>query len=121
MDFVGNGTDIGISVPAKCWAVDCSFTGYKTAVLAYGEAWVNVTGCTFTDNQVGFHFNSTGQSASHDLYEDNRFLNNGTAVLLENVPTEMTIYFDGSVFSGNGTDIDNRCSHSVDTSGAVFE
>ena len=45
----------------------------------------------------------------------------GTAVLLENVPTEMTIYCDGSVFSGNGTDIDNRCGHSVDTSGAVFE
>ena len=99
----------------------CTFTGYKTAVLAYGEAWVNVTGCTFTDNQVGFYFNSTGQSASHDLYEDNKFLNNGTAVLLENVPTDMTIYFDGSVFSGNGTDIDNRCNHSVDTSGALFQ
>ena len=42
-------------------------------------------------------------------------------MLLENVPTEMTIYFDGSVFSGNGTDIDNRCGHSMDTSGAVFE
>ena len=36
------------------------------------------------------------------------------------VPTDMTLYFDGTTFSGNGADIDNRCGHSVDTSNAIF-
>ena len=44
----------------------------------------------------------------------------GTAVLLESVPTDMTLDFVGSVFAGNGTDIDNRCDHSLDLSQAVF-
>ena len=121
MDFTGSGDEIGISAAAKSWMVGCSFTGYKTGVLAYGTAWVNLTGCRFTDNQVGFHFNSTGQSASSDYFGENQFTGNGTAVLLENVPTDMPLCFDGSSFSGNGTDIDNRCSHSIDLSNAVFE
>ena len=121
MDFVGRSDQVGLSAGGKTWAIDCTFTGYKTGVLAYGEAWVNLTGCTFTGNTVGFHFNSTGQSASDDSFHDNTFTGNGTGVLLENVPTDMTIYFDGSVFSGNGTDLDNRCDHPVDLSKATME
>ena len=120
IDFVGDGSGVGLSFSVSGRATDCTFTGWKTAVLGYGYAWVNVIGCHLADNQVGFHFNSTGQSANHSLYNDNRFENNGTAVLLESVPTDMTLDFVGSVFAGNGTDIDNRCDHSLDLSQAVF-
>ena len=120
MDFVGNGSNTGITASQKAWAVGCSFTGYQTGLLTQGGAWVNVTECTFTGNEVGFLFNSTGQSASDDRYFDNTFTDNGTAVLLMSVPTDMTLYFDGTTFSGNGADIDNRCGHSVDTSNAIF-
>lgn len=48
-------------------------------------------------------------------------MNNGTAVLLENVPTDLTLSFDGSEFSGNGTDIGNPSGHSIDTSKALFQ
>ena len=89
-------------------------------MLAYGQAWVNVTECTFTDNEVGFHFNSTGQSASDTRYFDNTFTGNGTGVLLESVPTDITMVFDGSTFSDNGTDLDNPCGHPIDTSNAIF-
>ena len=121
IDFAGSADGVGISASVKCWAENCTFTGWKTAVLGYGTAWVNVIGCTFTDNQVGFHFNSTGQSATHSLYNDNVFRRNSTAVLLENVPTDMVISFEGSVFEDNGTDLDNRCDHPVDVSQAVFQ
>lgn len=121
IDFAGSADGVGISASVKCWAENCTFTGWKTAVLGYGTAWVNVIGCTFADNQVGFHFNSTGQSATHSLYNDNVFRRNGTAVLLENVPTDMVISFEGSVFEDNGTDLDNRCDHPVDVSQAVFQ
>ena len=89
-------------------------------MLGYGTAWVNVIGCRFADNDVGFHFNSTGQSASHTLYHDNIFLNNGTGVLLENVPTDITLDFSGSEFAENGTDIENLCDQPIDVSQAIF-
>ena len=120
IDFVGDGGGVGISACGKCWAEGCTFTGWKTGVLGYGTDWVNVSGCRLTGNGVGFHFNSTGQSASHSLYDDNIFRANGTAVLLENVPTDLTLDFVGSVFAGNDTDIDNRCNHPVDISQATF-
>ena len=121
MDFVGDGTDIGIMAPVKAWAIGCSFTGYQTGFQSQGEAWVNVTQCTFTGNEVGFHFNSIGQSASDTRYHNNTFTNNGTAVLLENVPTDITLDFEGTVFSGNGTDVDNRCDHPIDLSKATLQ
>ena len=120
LDFTGSELDVGISAASRVWATGCTFTGWKTAVLAYGEAWANLTDCQFTDNQVGLHFNSTGQSVSDTRFQDNRFTGNRTAVLLENVPTDVTMDFAGSVFTGNGTDIDNRWSQPLDLSQAIF-
>lgn len=120
LDFVGTGDEVGLSLGLDGWAIGCTFTGYKTGVLAYGEGWVNLTECTFTDNQVGFHFNSTGRSASSVRYFDNIFTGNDTALLLESIPTDLTICFDGTRFEDNGTDIDNRCGPRVDTTKAIF-
>ena len=121
IDFLGSGEGIGLSAAANARATNCTFTGWKTGVLGYGEAWVNVIGCTFQDNGTGFHFNSTGRSANHSMYNDNLFRGNDTAVLLENVPTELELNFRGSVFAGNGVDIDNRRGHPADISGAIFQ
>lgn len=121
IDFVGNGTNVGLSASINTMAIGCTFTGYKTGILSYGSAWTAPIGCTFTENEVGFHFNSTDGGVTRALFDNNVFTGNSTAVLLENVPTDGTLYFDGSVFSGNGTDIDNRCGYDVDISKAVFE
>lgn len=118
---MGNGTNVGLSASINTMAIDCTFTGYKTGILSYGSAWTAPIGCTFTDNEVGFHFNSTNGGVTRALFDNNVFTGNSTAVLLENVSADGTLYFDGSVFSGNGTDIDNRCGYDVDTSKAVFE
>ena len=121
LDFVGSGNGVGVSASARFWAENCIFTGWKTGVLGYGYAWVNVIGCTFQDNEVGFHFNSDGGYVSHTMFNDNSFLNNGTAVVLERVPTDVALNFQGSLFAGNGTDIDNRCNQSLDISKAIFQ
>lgn len=68
---------------------------------------------------MGLFYNSTGPSASDDRFFDNTFTDNGTAVLLMSVPTDLTLYFDGTTFSDNGVNVDNRCGHSVDLSRAV--
>ena len=51
----------------------------------------------------------------------NLFQNNGTAVLLEEVPGDESIKFDGSRFTGNGIDIDNRCGQAVKIDEVIFE
>lgn len=121
IDFQGDGDGVGLSTAANARATNCTFANWKTGVLGYGTAWVNVISCTFTGNETGFHFNSTGGSANHSLYNDNLFRDNEVAVLLENVPTELELNFQNSVFTGNRVDIDNRCSQATDISAAVFQ
>lgn len=120
LDFRGDGSGIGLSASARLHLTNCTVSGWKTGVLAYGRTWVNCMDCRFEDNQVGFHFNAEGNAVSHTTYSDNEFTNNGTAVLLESVPTEVSLKFPGSMFSGNGTDIDNRCNQALDISQAIF-
>ena len=121
LDFVGGGDGVGVSASARINFRDCRFAGWRTGVLCYGESWVNVKDCVFEDNTVGFHFNSTGKNANDHMYSGNLLLRNGTAVLLENVPGDQALYFEGTRFSRNGTDIDNRCGHETEISQAIFE
>ena len=90
-------------------------------MLAYGNSWANVIGCTFRNNSIGFHFDSTGEYANHSMYNDNLFEGNGIAVQLDNVPTDVALNFMGSVFRDNGQDIVNPCQQPLDTSKAIFE
>ncbi len=121
LDFAGSGEGVGVSASARFWAQGCRFTGWRTGVLGYGYAWVNVTDCWFEDNEVAFHFNSDDGSVSHTKFDGNTFLDNGTAVLLERVSTDVMLDFQGSRFSGNDTDIDNRCGQAIDISQAIFQ
>ena len=121
MDVLGDGDGIGVSASGNTRLTGCNLSGWDTAVLAYGSAWVNVIECDVRDNKIGFHFNSEGNSANHSLYNDNVFENNGTAVLLESVPTDMRLQFPGTVFRGNGTDINNRCGQNLNTEETIFE
>ena len=121
IDFVGTGDNVGMSAAARLFLRNCSFTGYKTGVLAYGNAFVNTRNCTFTGNTVAFHFNSEGNSVSSTMFTGNTFLNNTTALLLEQVPGGQELVFADCRFAGNGTDIDNRCDQPLDITQAIFE
>ena len=90
-------------------------------MLARDYAWFNADECVFEDNTVGFHFNAKTGTPSDTTYVDNIFRNNGTAVLLEQVPSDVSLEFPGSRFQGNGTDIDNRCDQALELDEAVFE
>ena len=120
MDFVGSGSGIGLSGSAPFRATNCTFTGWETGVLAYGNSWANVIGCTFRYNLIGFRFDSNGEYANHSMFNDNTFVGNDVGVQLDNVPTDVTLNFQGSVFRDNGTSIDNRCEQPLDTSQATF-
>lgn len=121
INFVGSGSGTGLSGSAPFRATDCTFTGWDTGVLAYATSWANVIGCTFRDNGIGFHFDSTGEYANHSMYNDNRFFGNDVAVRLDNVPTDVTLNFQGSVFRANAQSILNRCDQPLDLSQVTFE
>ena len=121
IDFVGRGSGTGLSGSAPFRATNCTFTGWDTGVYAYGTSWVNVIGCSFQSNGIGFHFDSTGDYANHSMYNDNRFFGNDVAVRLDNVPTDITLNFQGSIFRANAQSILNLCDQPLDLSQATFE
>ncbi|MDO4265718.1 MAG: zinc-ribbon domain-containing protein [Eubacteriales bacterium] len=123
IDFIGDGSGIGLSVSNRAWAKGCRFLNLKTGILAFGTGatWVNATNCVFENNITGLHFNAVDGSPSDERFTENEFTNNETAVLLENVPTDVRLDFSDSVFTHNLTDIDNRCEQPIDTANAVFQ
>ena len=121
IDFVGERDSIGISSSSRLHLTGCTVTGWRTGLLGYGTAWINTQETTFVDNEVGLHFNSANRTPSTYHYTGTRFINNGTGVLLESVPSDQALLFDDCLFSKNGTDIDNRCNQPVDISQATFE
>lgn len=120
-DVTGSGEGVGLSAANRVWIEACRFTGWKTSVLAYGRTWVNAFDCTFSDNTVGLYFNAPEGNPADTRFTGNTFSDNGTAVLLEQLPSDTKLDFENSVFSGNRTDIDNRCAQPLDLSRAVFQ
>ena len=121
IDFVGDGSGVGISATSRVRVLNGTIAGWRTGVLAYGDAWVNVINCLVEENAIGLHYNSTGGNVDHSYFGDNRFISNETGIYFEHVPTDVTLNFKGTLFSGNGTDIDNRCNQPLDLSEAVFQ
>lgn len=121
IDFRGSGSGTGLTVEADGRVQDCLFTGWDTGLLVGGDDWADPTGCWFEDNGVGFRFDSVGDYVNGNMLEGNTFRNNGTAVELLRVPGAKTLYFNGCVFSGNGTDLSNPANHPTYLSRATFE
>lgn len=119
IDFVGSGEGVGFSTSSRVFLQRCRVSGWRTGILMQDNL-VDAWDCIFENNETALHFNADTGSFSDDRYMRDVFRNNGTAVLLERLPTEETISFPESVFSGNGTDIDNRCGQKLDLSEAVF-
>ena len=88
--------------------------------MAYNGSWIAAQGCTFEDNGVGLHFNTNNVNMTDPNYQNDTFIGNGTAFLIENLPGMEVLNFQYTRFIDNGTDIDNRCGYNLDTSGATF-
>ena len=121
IDFIGGGSGVGLSTADRVRTENCRFSGWKTAILAYGDTWVNTVGCTFEDNETGLHYNAGGGFGSDTRFTGNTFRGNTTAVLLEKVSADLLMDFSDCLFERNGTDIDNRCDQPVSISQAVFQ
>lgn len=121
IDFIGRGEGVGITAMTRVHLTNCRVSGWETGFLAAGNGWINTIETVLDHNTVGMHFNLTGAAVSSSFYSDNVFRNNGTAILLERIPSGTTLSFPGTRFLDNGTDIDNRCDQKLDISQAIFE
>ena len=122
--FWGSGQGVGVlaSGTTRFQLVNCRVSGWNTGLQAVDNAWIDTDGTIFADNQVGLCFDSADTPmVSDNFYTGNTFQNNGTAVLLEHVGSDTPLNFPETRFSGNGTDIDNRCGQELDLSEAVFD
>lgn len=121
VDFAGSG-GVGVTASDGTHFDNCSFSGWDTAALALDGAWIGAQNCVFDGNGVALHFNTNASySYSNPHYVNNRFLNNGTALLIDALPGSEVLDFAGSLFHGNGADFVNNAGHSLDTSGARFK
>ncbi|MBD9014913.1 MAG: zinc ribbon domain-containing protein [Lachnospiraceae bacterium] len=118
--FEGNS---GTGLNANCFVLlsGCSFSGWDIAAIAQDGAWVSASDCTFTDNGTALKLNTGIAYGSSPDFLNNTFTGNGTAVCIDRLPGNEILNFAGSIFSGNGTDIENKTKHTVDTSNVVFE
>lgn len=119
LDLAGGGEGVGFSSSGRVFLKGCRISDWRTGILMQDNL-VDAWDCTFENNEVGLHFNADTGTFSDGRYIRDVFQNNGTAVLLERIPSEQTLSFPEAVFSGNGTDIDNRCGQEVDLSETSF-
>ncbi len=121
IDFIGEGTGVGIPVPTACGPPTAGLKAGKPPFFSYGDAWVNAMGCQFENNETGLHYNTNEPSPSDYSFTGNHFKGNTTAILLERVGIDLTLDLGGCIFlRDNETDIDNRCGQPLDLSGPPF-
>lgn len=121
IDFIGSGGGTGISLLARLHLTNCRLSGWDTAVYCAEHAWVNADQCIFSDNGVGLQINNAVPNISDSRFDGNTFRDNRTAVVLEQVGVDSALSFPGTLFTGNGTDIDNRCGQELELDQAVFQ
>ncbi len=123
IDFLGSGQGVGVraSESARVHLTNCRVAGWETGFLADASGWIVATETVFEDNGVGLCFDAEQGSVSDNFYLNNTFRNNGTAVLLERVPSDTPLKFPDTLFTGNGTDIDNRCGQPLELEEAIFQ
>lgn len=122
--FQGSGQDVGILVSGttRFQLVNCRVSGWETGYQAVDSAWIDADGTIFADNRMGLCFDSADTPmVSDNYYTGNTFQNNDTAVLLKRVGSDAPLGFPDTLFTGNGTDIDNRCGQELELEGAVFK
>ncbi len=124
LDFVGDGDGVGVTAAQRTWAIGCTFTGWRTALMCHGtgaDGGICYTDCRFEGNEVAVHYNTNRTNFFNSVSPDNQFLCNGTGILIEGEATEDDLDLSGCRFEGNGTDIDNRSGQPLDISQAVFQ
>ena len=120
ISFEGQG-GTGLSATVSVYMTSCSFSGYDVGAVALDGGMIAVHDCSFTDNTVGFKYNSVRHNSFDDVFPGNIFTGNDIGVQFERLEGTIRIVFDGTVFEDNRIDIDNPIDYPIDTANAEFK
>ena len=119
--FAGSGAGTGLATGQGLILYHCLFENWEVGIASLDGSWVTTKDCGFRKNDVGLRINTLRYSFSDSAYTGNRFEDNGTGIIIEQLGGDWVLDFSGCVFAGNGTDIDNRAGYQLDLSHAAFE
>ena len=118
--FEGEGP--GIAAYVSTMASSCTFSGMETGIAVCDGGAFDPHRCLFENCGTGilYDVNDSPYTISFEL-DSCEFRNNRTGLYLKAFANGYAAVFNGCVFAGNGTDIQNDTEVPVDTSGAIFE
>lgn len=120
LDFVGNGGN-GLTATASVVIWNCSFTGYDVGAAVKNGGMIGVEACTFRNNRIAFSYDTLSYFSFKGGFPDSTIEDNDIGIQFVNIPGAMPLDFAGTVFSGNGIDIDNPIGYPIDLSNAIFK
>lgn len=120
LTFRSSGSGTGLSSRGHLHLNRCTFSGFDTGLLAEGTGTLYTSDCVFTQNHVAIHLTGSPPKRRTLSFSQTQFLQNSTGLLLEQEPMEVPLNLNGSVFRGNGQDIENPVNQSLELSGARF-
>ena len=120
LDFVGNGGS-GLTATASTEIWNCSFTGYDVGAAVKEGGMIGVEACTFRNNKIAFSYDTLSYFFFKTGFPDCIIEDNDIGIQFINLPGASPLDFCGTVFSGNGIDIDNPIQYPIDLSNAVME
>ena len=120
-DICFEGENAGITAYAATAAFDCTFTGAKIGLAVYND-YADPHNCLFENCDTGMLYDCPESTRHGNLDLDGcQFRGNGIGMHLKAVANNITMLYNGCVFSGNDIDIRNDASTPIDTSEATFE
>lgn len=116
----GNG-GTGITANSPVTLYDCTLSGYQTAAAAHDAGWITARNTIFRNNELGLLLDSSWSPHVDVCFSQCEFEENGTAVRILSIPSNIVMTLPGTVFLNNSQDIDNQINYPVDMSEAILE
>ena len=115
LTFSGAG-GTGVNACGPVYLRGCRFTGWDVAAQALDGGWIFCReDVRFDQNAVALRLNSNFSISCSANINNTSFTRNGVALQLERIPGErMGLMLDYCTFYGNGTDIENPESYTVE-------
>ena len=119
--FAGNGSGIGLLDLCGTSLDRCTFHNWEIAAKTGKTGWILSFGSTYENNEIALEFNSVESWWNSSEYPDNYFLNNRSAIVINQVSPFTVLTFENSVFRGNEHNVVNFTDQPIDLSNAVIE
>ena len=97
--FAGSGAGTGLATGQGLILYHCLFENWEVGIASLDGSWVTTKDCGFRKNDVGLRINTLRYNFSDSAYTGNRFEENGTGIVIEQLGGDWVLDFSGCVFA----------------------